>query len=179
MAEEAKPDLRGREPETGFNVDRVAVRLAAQRDHQAVRQLFRAGMAEGHVPENDTGADIDNIVEAYFSDSGQSGLWVADYQRGVIGMVGVQKTSDHEAEIRRLRVHAEYRRRGVGTRLLEQALSFCRQHSYLKVILELHIERGPAISLFRRFGFRLNRMREVSGRKMLDFYLDLYSEPDS
>jgi ribosomal protein S18 acetylase RimI-like enzyme len=167
MAEEAQ----------AFSLDQVAVRLAAPRDHAAVRQLFQAGLEEGHVPDNDTGADIDNIVEAYFSDSGQSGLWVADCGSGVIGMVGVQKTSDNEAEIRRLRVHADYRRRGVGTRLMEQALSFCRQQSYLKVILELHIERGPAISLFRRFGFRLNRMREVGGRKMLDFYLDLYREP--
>ncbi len=160
-----------------FSLDKVAVRPAAQRDHPAVRQLFLAGLEEGLVPENDTGADIDNIVEAYFSDSGQSGFWVADLGSGVIGMVGVQKTSDNEAEIRRLRVHADFRRRGVGTRLMEQALSFCRQQSYLKVILELHIERGPAISLFRRFGFRLNRMREVGGRKMLDFYLDLYREP--
>lgn len=167
MAEEAQ----------AFSLDRVAVRLAAPRDHAAVRQLFLAGLEEGLVPDNDTGADIDNIVEAYFSDSGQSGLWVADCGSGVIGMVGVQKTSDDEAEIRRLRVHADYRRRGVGTRLMEQALSFCRQQSYLKVILELHIERGPAIALFRRFGFRLNRMREVGGRTMLDFYLDLYREP--
>ncbi len=167
MAEEAQ----------AFSLDSVAVRLAAQRDHAAVRRLFLAGLEEGLVPDNDTGADIDNIVEAYFSDSGQSGLWVADCGTGVIGMVGVQKTSDDEAEIRRLRVHADYRRRGVGTRLMEQALSFCRQQSYLKVILELHIERGPAIALFRRFGFRLNRMREVGGRTMLDFYLDLYREP--
>ena len=168
MAEEGK---------AGFSLNVVAVRLAAQRDHPAVRQLFRAGLVEGHVPDNDTGADIENIVEAYFSDSGESGLWVADYQRDVIGMVGVQKTSDHEAEIRRLRVRQDYRRHGVGTRLMQHALTFCRHQGYLKVILDVRIERGPAIALFGKFGFQLNRMREVGGRKMLDFYLDLYREP--
>ena len=161
----------------GFSLNMVAVRPAAQRDHPAVRQLFRAGLREGHVPDNDTGADIENIAEAYFSDSGQSGLWVADYQRDVIGMVGVQKTSDHEAEVRRLRVRQDYRRQGVGTMLMEHALAFCRHHGYLKVILDVRIERGPAIALFGKFGFQLNRMREVNGRKMLDFYLDLYREP--
>ncbi len=94
-------------------------------------------------------------------------------------MVGVQKTSEHEAEIRRLRVRADYRRKGLGTRLMEQALSFCRHHGYLKVTLDVRIERGPAIALFEKFGFSLNRTREVDGRKMLDFYLDLYREPSS
>jgi putative acetyltransferase len=118
-----------------------------------------------------------NLTEAYFSDDGQSALWVADYDNTVIGMVGVQKTSENEAEIRRLRVRDDFRRRGLGTRLMEKALSFCRHHGYLKVILDVRIERGPAIALFEKFGFQLNRTREINGRKMLDFYLDLYREP--
>jgi len=106
-------------------------------------------------------------------------LWVADYDESVIGMVGVQKTADHGAEIRRLRVRADYRRQGLGAKLVEQALSFCRHHGYLKVTLDVRIERGPAIALFEKFGFQLTRTREHNGRRMLDFYLDLYREPSA
>lgn len=160
-----------------FSLADVRLRLAREDDQAAVRELFRAGLIEGHVADNDTGADMVNLQEAYFSDDGQSALWVADHDDHVIGMIGVQKTSEHEAEVRRLRVRDSFRRLGVGTKLMEQALTFCRHHGYLKVILDVRIERGPAISLFEKFGFQLNRTREIDGRKMLDFYIDIYREP--
>ncbi len=162
---------------TQLNLEQISMRLVDDDDHASVRELFRAGLIEGLVPENDTGADMENITEAYFSDEGQSALWVADYDETVIGMIGVQKTAEHGAEIRRLRVRSDYRRQGVGAKLMEQALTFCLHHSYLKVALDVRIERGPAIALFEKFGFQLNRTREVNGRRMLDFYLDLYREP--
>ncbi len=160
-----------------FSIKKTSMRLVVDDDHAAVRDLFENGLIEGFVADNDTGADMENIAEAYFSDEGQSALWVADYDQTVIGMIGVQKTSDHGAEIRRLRVRSDYRRQGVGARLMEQALAFCLHHSYLKVSLDVRIERGPAIALFEKFGFQLNRTREVNGRRLLDFYLDLYREP--
>lgn len=161
----------------GFSMKKISMRLAVDDDHAAVRDLFENGLVEGFVADNDTGADMENIAEAYFSDEGQSALWVADYDEAVIGMIGVQKTSDHGAEIRRLRVRSDFRRQGVGAKLMEQALQFCLHHSYLKVSLDVRIERGPAIALFEKFGFTLNRTREVNGRRLLDFYLDLYREP--
>ncbi len=161
----------------GFTIKKISMRLVVDDDHAAVRDLFENGLIEGFVADNDTGADMENIAEAYFSDDGQSALWVADYDETVIGMIGVQKTAEHGAEIRRLRVRSDYRRQGVGAKLMEQALAFCLHHSYLKVSLDVRIERGPAIALFEKFGFQLNRTREVNGRRLLDFYLDLYREP--
>ena len=162
-----------------FNLDDILVRPAEEEDYSAVRELFRAGLHEGLVPDNDTGADIETLHEAYFSDDGQSNFWVARYDDNVVGMIGVQKTSQDTAEIRRLRVREGHRRHGVGTKLVEQALTFCRHHEYLKIILDVRIERGPAIALFEKFGFQLVRSREVGGRKMLDFYFDLYRDPSA
>ena len=159
-----------------FDLDAVTLRLAGDAEHNAVRELFEAGLIEGLVPDNDTGADIENLQEAYFADDGKSGLWVAEFDNQVIGMIGVQNTSEGEAEIRRLRVRQDFRRRGVGAKLMEQALGFCRRHGYLKVILDVRIERGPAIALFEKFGFQHSRTREIENRKMLDFYFDLYRE---
>ena len=65
----------------------------------------------------------------------------------------------------------------VGAVLMEQALKFCQHHGYLKVVLDVRIERGPAIALFQKFGFKHGRTREIGGRKLLDFYIDLYSDP--
>jgi ribosomal protein S18 acetylase RimI-like enzyme len=160
-----------------FDINRVQVRLARAEDYPSLRALFLEGLSEGLVPLNDTGADIENVQEAYFADAGRSAFWAAVDGEQVIGMVGVQQTADNAAEIRRMRVRTTHRRRGVGTKLMEQAIAFCRHHGYLKVILDVRIERGPAIALFEKFGFQLARTREVAGRKMLDFYLDLYRDP--
>jgi ribosomal protein S18 acetylase RimI-like enzyme len=144
-----------------FYVDRMEIVPAEPRDHVAVRELFWAGVVEGQVGGGDTGADIENLEEGYYADHGASGFWVARYEGEVIGMIGVQKTSDDTAEVRRLRVKHPYRRRHVGTKLMEHAIHFCQEKGYLKVILDVRIDRGPAIALFEKFGFNLYRDRNV------------------
>lgn len=163
-----------------FDLERVKVRQARDEDRPVLRELFLASLLEQQVPANDTGADIDNLQEAYFSDGGESGFWVATYERLIIvGMIGVQRISDNSAEVRRLRVRDEFRRRGIGSLLMREAIAFCQRLGYLKVVLDVRTERGPALAMFEKFGFRLARTREVDGRKMLDFYLDLYSDPNA
>jgi ribosomal protein S18 acetylase RimI-like enzyme len=162
-----------------FDLDQVNIHLARPCDYGAVRELFYAGVVERLVRPNDTGADIEKLHEGYFADDGESGFWVASLGKEIIGMIGVQRTSDNVAEIRRLRVKDSYRRRGVGARLMQQALRFCQAKGYLKVVLDVQVDRAPAIALFEKFGFKLARTRELEGHKTLDFLLDLYSEPEN
>lgn len=157
----------------------VRIRLARDHDHDAILALFRSGAIEGQLRDNDTGADIDRLVEAYFSDEGASGFWVADREDQVVGMIGVQRTRKDTAEVRRLRVHPDFRRCGIGSMLLEEAMSFCRAHGYLKVALDVRIERGPAIALFKSYGFVLAKTTDHGGHALHEFYMDLYSDPGS
>jgi len=160
-----------------FDLLLLHVRLARDDDHRHLRELFQESIIEGLIGDNDTGADIDNLREGYFDDEGQSGFWVAVFESLVVGMIGVQKTADNAAEVRRLRVRGAYRRHGIGGLLMEKALSFCQRQGYLKVVLDVRIERGPAIALFQKFGFKHGRTRDIAGRKLLDFYIDLYTDP--
>ena len=162
-----------------YSLDDVEIRLARPQDRPIIVQLFRDSMVAGEVRGNDTGADMDNLEEAYLADNGASGFWVACRRpdADVIGMVGVQNTRDNVAEIRRLRVREDARRRGLGTRLMEHAINFCRQRGYLKVTLDVRIERSPAVALFQKFGFTPGRTREIDERRLIDFYLDLYRDP--
>lgn len=155
----------------------VEIRLATEKDQPQLLDLFRQSVLEGQILDNDTGADLDHLHEGYFADGGASAFWAAMIGEDLVGMVGVQRTGDNCAEIRRLRVHERHRRRGVGTRLMEQALAFCQDHRYLKVVLDVRTERAPAIAMFEKFGFKLSGTREMGGRKLHDFYLDLYRDP--
>ncbi len=159
----------------------------ADRDLPAIIGLFEAGLRAGDWMDNDTGADMHNFHEAYCADEGRSRFWVAELAEAlkrataaslIIGMIGVQCEDANTAMIRRLRVEPAHQRRGIGTRLIEQAVAFCREQGYLKVVLDARVTQERAIALFERFSFQLNRTRQVRGERILDFYLDLYRDHD-
>jgi ribosomal protein S18 acetylase RimI-like enzyme len=160
----------------------ILVRDYRPADLPAVRVLYKDGLLGGTIAQNDTGLDIDDIDAAYPRDGG-SHFWVAELRHDtadaragdVVGMVGVQRHDDNEAEIRRLRVHASLRRRGIGSKLLETAIRFCHDHGYLKITLDTWMDREPAVKLFEKFRFRHGRTRSVNGKDLLYFYLDLYT----
>jgi GNAT superfamily N-acetyltransferase len=157
-----------------FEHDRVTIRLATRADHAGIRALFEESRLEGQLRCNDTGADIDDLEAGYFDDEGASCFWVASVDDMIIGMIGVQRTRENTAEIRRLRVREAFRRRGVGRLLLEHATNFCRRNGYLKVVLDVRIDRNPAIRLFEECGFRHSGSRDAGEHRLLDFYIDLY-----
>ena len=114
---------------------------------------------------------------ATYAEEEASRLWVAELpDAGIVGAVGVWHADDHVAELRRLRVARAYRKRGIGTRLVETALSYCRDNAYLKIVLDTYVNRAAAIALFEKFGFELTRTRDVDGKRLHDFYLNLYRE---
>lgn len=151
------------------------IRSFEPRDAPACRRLYEEGLIGGRIAENDTGADIDQIPAAYMNSPG-SHFYVAETEAGeIVGMIGVQQHAAEEGEIRRLRVRTDVRRRGIGSGLLERAIKFCKEHQHLKVTLDTFIDRDPALRLFEKFGFKHARTRDVSGKSLLYFYLDLYA----
>ena len=158
-----------------FNAEKMVIRSATNDDVNVLRELFERSRIEGQTRENDTGADLDYLMSGYF-ECKESGFWVAQYEEWIVGMIGVQRISENSAEIRRLRVRDSFRRKGIGTKLMQHAISFCREKHFLKVVLDVRIERVSAISMFHTFGFLHGRERNLNGRKLRDFYLDLYSD---
>ncbi len=158
-----------------INQESMAIRTAKEQDIPTLRDLFEKSRLEGQTRENDTGADLDHLIEGYF-ECKDSCFWVAEIDDIIVGMIGVQRIDNDAAEMRRLRVRDEFRRNGIGTRLMEHAIAFCKEREFLKVVLDVRIERVSAISMFDTFGFLHGREREVKGRKLRDFYLDLYTD---
>ena len=158
-----------------FKQEEMVIRSATDGDITILRELFEKSRLEGQTRENDTGADLDFLIEGYF-ECKDSGFWVAQYEEWIVGMIGVQRVSDNSAEIRRLRVRESYRRKGIGKKLMLHAIEFCKEKQFLKVKLDVRIERSPAIQLFDTFGFLHGSERESDDRRTIDFYLDLYSD---
>ena len=158
-----------------FKTADMQIRVAVQDDISVLRELFEKSRVDGEIRENDTGADLDHLMDGYFNCQ-ESSFWVAEFDNTIVGMIGVQKMNDSSAEVRRLRVRDMFRRKGIGSALMKHAISFCREKQFLKVVLDVRLERDPAIKMFDSFGFLHGRERDLNGRQLRDFYLDLYSD---
>ena len=145
-------------------------------DQQAVSRLYNDGLLRGQPAPNDTGADIENIHEGYFTDDANH-FWVAEIDGQVVGMIGVARDTEHTAEIRRLRVDKQWQASAVGGKLIETALHHCTHHGYLKVVFDTRFDTDAAVDMFDRFGFQHTRTKAVQGKDLLEFYLDLYRQP--
>jgi GNAT superfamily N-acetyltransferase len=161
----------------GENSQQWHVRSFRPGDLPVCRKLYVEGLLGGQLAENDTGLDIDDIESVYMGTEGNH-FWVAENEAGeIVGMIGVQHHDKEVGQVRRLRVAQDYRRRGIGKELLETAITFCRDNGHLKVALDTFAERSVVAEMFPKLGFQLGDTRQVAGKELMYFYLDLYSGP--
>jgi len=57
-------------------------------------------------------------------------------------------------EVRRLRVAAAWRRRGVATALLRELIDWAARHQLASLVLNTTSAQGPALALYARLGFQ-------------------------
>ncbi|MFW5653853.1 MAG: GNAT family N-acetyltransferase, partial [Planctomycetota bacterium] len=140
-----------------------------------IDQLHRAGVLTSE--DAVAGHDRPKARHHRAGDSGdRSAEGVATGPSIIIGTIGFQCVEEHVGEFRRLRVHPMFRQRGVGTRLVKTALRHAKTTGNLKVILNSNVQQLPAMTLFQRFGFQLSRTRNVHGKAIHEFYLNLYTD---
>ena len=184
--------MRDLEDPTKFgnaNRSHVEIRQATEDDANAILALHQESIHDQDLPHEqkalglDVPADLQHFSGTYIG-SIHNRFWVAvapkkqekssAQRERVIGMVGVVATKTDVAEMRRLRVTPNFRRKGIAARLLEAALAHCRDQGFLKVLLDARLEQTAAVQLFEREGFQFIRNRETAGVQIREFYLDLY-----
>jgi GNAT superfamily N-acetyltransferase len=84
-------------------------------------------------------------------------LWVAEHEGEFTGSIAIEG-KDSESSDARLRwfiVEPEWQGKGIGQKLMEQALTFCRARGYKKIVLWTFAGLDPARVIYERAGFRL------------------------
>lgn len=92
------------------------------------------------------------------TDNPASRCWVADLDGRIVGMIVVWLIVD-EAHVATVATHPEYRRRGIGKRLLSHALQSLIHEGARSSFLEVRESNIPAQELYRKFGY------EQTGRR--------------
>jgi ribosomal protein S18 acetylase RimI-like enzyme len=146
-------------------VSQFAVRPATVDDALALAGLFAAVAEERDGIATEPPVDVDQRA-AVFARSADSSV-VAVAGRQIIGMLHVEVSRHGFGEIGML-VDRDWRGRGVGSALMQAAVSRARQQGLHKLSLEVFAHNAGAIALYRKCGFveegrRTGQYRRSSG----------------
>lgn len=94
-----------------------------------------------------------------FADPDGSRLWVAERDGKILGCIAIVKKSAHEAQLRWFGVDAAVQGTGLGNRLLETAMEFCKSRRYTDVILWTIDILKPARHLYGKYGFAMTETK--------------------
>jgi DNA-binding MarR family transcriptional regulator/RimJ/RimL family protein N-acetyltransferase len=108
---------------------------------------------------------LDETFEAYVAkymaefienyDKNKEKLWIVEMGTEIIGSIAIVKIDDNTAQLRWLLVEPHVRNKGIGTKLMHEALTFCKNRGYQKIILGTFSDLVIARKLYENNGFQL------------------------
>jgi GNAT superfamily N-acetyltransferase len=122
-------------------------------------------------------SELSEFLRRY--DAARDGFWTAVQDGRVEGSLALDaaKAETEGAHLRWFILSDALRGRGVGNRLLQEAVGLCRQRGYPRVFLWTFHGLEPARHLYEKHGFRLAEQIEGEqwGRRVLEqrYVLDL------
>jgi ribosomal protein S18 acetylase RimI-like enzyme len=122
----------------------MKVRAAQKGDKPGVKALCARIWSDDYVPE---------VFDQWVRDR-RGRLWVAVEGDRVVGVAKLTVAPSHEAWLHGLRVHPDYRRRGIATALLAHRLARARQLGARVARLDTADDNVAVRRLVRRSGFR-------------------------
>lgn len=150
------------------------LRPATNADCEPVRSLVFTVLGEYGLKSDPrcTDADLDDIEQSYLARGGT--FYVLEDQDGsIIGSYGLYPTEPGACELRKMYLHRAYRGKGLGRRLLEDALSHAKQSGFRRITLETASVLKEAIRLYESYGFKPFRAGHLSCRCDQAYALDL------
>ncbi len=122
-------------------------------DEPAIRELVQLVLGELGLPYDPQTAVELTDIEAHYPQP-RSVFFVARMDGRVVGTTAVQEQGKGRAVLKHQYVHPDYRRRGIGAKLLDAALVYCRVCGYREVELDTAPWMQQAQRLYRSRGFR-------------------------
>jgi GNAT superfamily N-acetyltransferase len=111
--------------------------------------------------------EIDRISDYYSERNG--GFWVARDGEKIVGMFGLEPSSEDAMELRRMYIDPDFRRRGIARRMLDFAEQECRRRDRPRLNLSTSELQHAALALYRNAGYALVReeIAEAASHKTL------------
>lgn len=133
--------------------DSLAIREATASDLPPVIGVVSGVLGEYELPVCQTELDqeLRKVVETNGGENGR--LWVALDGGDVVGCAAITPIREGVCELKRMYLLPTYRGKGLGRRLLGEALGYARER-YQRVELETHTKMESARKLYGAAGFQ-------------------------
>ena len=80
-------------------------------------------------------------------------IFFAKYEERITGCFSLMKMENDVYELGKMAVAPEFQGKKLGQKMMEFAIDFGRQQQWNKIMLYSHTKLGPAIYIYRKFGF--------------------------
>ena len=107
--------------------------------------------------------ELDQVFEKYvlagllaFLENPAGGeIWVAEAGDRIAGFIALVRINPQTAQLRWFLIEPEFRGLGLGQRLMDTLMEFCRQQNYQHIFLWTFQGLDAARHLYEQYGFRL------------------------
>jgi GNAT superfamily N-acetyltransferase len=129
------------------------IRRYGASDHDAVWQLhnvalWKVGAHAGNGPWDD---DLHKIEEVYLDNGGEFLVGLVDGR--IVAMGAIRRLTGEKAEVKRMRVHPDYQRRGLGQQILTALEDRARELGYRTLVLDTAVIQTAARQLYLKNGY--------------------------
>jgi len=150
------------------------LRAANNSDCEKVTALVYGVLAEyGLKPDPEaTDLDIKDIESSYLERGGVFRV-LEEKDGSIIGAYGLYRLDEQTCELRKMYLQKDYRGRGLGRMLMEDALSQARRLGFKRIVLETASVLTEAIALYKSYGFVEYNPKHMSSRCDQAYQLEL------
>jgi ribosomal protein S18 acetylase RimI-like enzyme len=148
----------------------LKIRQYRPSDNDAVWELHRLALEPTGAmlpggPWNDD--DLNNIQKNYIDDHGDFVVGIID--NTIVCMGALKKKSETMAEIKRMRVHPDFQRKGFGQKILDILEEKAHQFGYTELCLDTTTKQIPAQGLYEKNGYHQTGRTSYAGLEII-FY---------
>lgn len=151
----------------------ITIRKCHENDQAAAKDLV-AGILKHEFPKESHAFPIEDLNEIHRS-YGKLGeaFFVAVDNNQIVGTVAIKQEDERTALLRRLFVNDRYRRKKLGTQLVDRAIEFCREVGYEELIFKTTSTMSHAIRLCEAKGFIPRARLDIGPVQLVKFTLYL------
>ncbi len=148
----------------------LKIRRYKTSDKPIVWELHRLSLAEiGAMPNHDNpwDQDMNNIEEVYLKGGD---FLVGKFEGKILAMAAFKRTDDETAELKRLRVHPDFQRKGLGRTIVEELEKRAKSMGYKRMVLSSDPRWIKAQKFYIKMGYQEIKRGLVWGKFYVIFY---------
>lgn len=90
----------------------------------------------------------------------RSRIWITEENTKIQGCMAIVCIDDETAQLRWFLLEPSMRGKGIGKRILEEGIQFCKERGYKSIILWTVNLMEAAIHLYKKYGFKLKEEKK-------------------